>query len=56
MVQGKASKLFQPFFSSGDIISNIEELQRKLMVDFDPSKCFIEDLEVNTDMIMLHCT
>lgn len=45
VVQGKASKLFQPFFSSGDIISNIEELQRKLMVDFDPSKCFIEDLE-----------
>lgn len=51
MVQAKASKLFQPFISSVDTKVNIEELQRKLMVDFDPSRCLIEDLEVNSDML-----
>ncbi|KAL1815508.1 hypothetical protein DCAR_0519774 [Daucus carota subsp. sativus] len=45
VVQAKASKLFQPFISSVDTKVNIEELQRKLMVDFDPSRCLIEDLE-----------
>lgn len=45
VVQAKASKLFHPFISSGDMKANIEELRRKLMVDFDPSRCLIEDLE-----------
>lgn len=52
MVRAQASKLFQPFFSSGDQKMNIEELQRKLMVDFDPSRCLIEDLEVDTNVLL----
>ncbi|XP_027359754.1 nucleolar protein 6 [Abrus precatorius] len=40
-----ASKCFQPFLLPRDLKGRQEELQNKLLVDFDPSRYFIRDLE-----------
>jgi len=48
VAEGQASKCFQPFFLPKDLKGRAEELKNKLLVDFDPSKCFIRDLKVST--------
>lgn len=45
VVRGHASKIFHPFFSPGDFKVNSGELKSKLMVNFDPVRCFIADIE-----------
>ncbi|XP_044469095.1 nucleolar protein 6 [Mangifera indica] len=45
VVRGDASKAFHPFLLSGDLKGSSEELKNKLMVDFDPLRCFVGDLE-----------
>ncbi|KAK7252913.1 hypothetical protein RIF29_37189 [Crotalaria pallida] len=45
VASGHASKCFQPFLLPRDLKGRPEELKNKLLVDFNPSRCFIEDLE-----------
>ncbi|KAG4973352.1 hypothetical protein AAZX31_11G066800 [Glycine max] len=45
VAEGHASKCFQPFLLPKDLKGRPEELKNKLLVDFDPSKCFIRDLK-----------
>lgn len=45
VVRGHASKIFHPFFSPRDFKVNSGELKSKLMVNFDPVRCFIADIE-----------
>lgn len=45
VVRGKASKVFRPFLLPGEMKGTLKELKNKLMVDFDPLKCFIRGLE-----------
>ncbi|KAJ1388814.1 Zinc finger, GRF-type [Sesbania bispinosa] len=45
VAKGHSSKCFQPFLLPKDLKGRPEELKNKLLVDFDPSKCFIRDLE-----------
>lgn len=48
VAEGHASKCFQPFLLPKDLKGRPEELRNKLLVDFDPSKCFIRDLKART--------
>lgn len=48
VAKGHASKFFQPFLLPKDLKGRPEELKNKLLVDFDPSRCFIRDLEAST--------
>ncbi|XP_059293198.1 uncharacterized protein LOC132046556 isoform X2 [Lycium ferocissimum] len=45
VVRGRATKVFHPFFSPGDFKVNSGELKNKLMVNFDPVRCFISEIE-----------
>ncbi|KAL6952077.1 hypothetical protein U1Q18_040933 [Sarracenia purpurea var. burkii] len=45
VVHGNASKVFHPFILPRDMKGKLEELKYKLMVDFDPQRYFVEDLE-----------
>ncbi|KAL0008143.1 hypothetical protein SO802_009645 [Lithocarpus litseifolius] len=44
---GNASKVFQPFMSPGDFKGSLEELKNKLLVNFDPLRFFVGDLEAS---------
>ena len=50
MAQGNASKVFHPFLLPGDLKQSSEELRNKLMIDFDPLRCYVGDVEVNLIM------
>ncbi|XP_058203869.1 uncharacterized protein LOC131318082 [Rhododendron vialii] len=45
VVRGKPSKKFHPFLLPGDMKGSLEELKHKLMVNFDPLRCFVGDIE-----------
>ncbi|XP_050281342.1 uncharacterized protein LOC126722227 isoform X3 [Quercus robur] len=45
VARGNASKVFQPFMSPGDFKGSLEELKNKLLVNFDPLRFFVGDLE-----------
>jgi U3 small nucleolar RNA-associated protein 22 len=46
IANGKPSKTFQPFISAADIkSSSLDKLKDKFMVDFNPVRCYINDLE-----------
>lgn len=45
VAQGNASKVFQPFMGPGDFKGSSKELKNKLLVNFDPLRCFVGDLE-----------
>ncbi|CAM8912250.1 unnamed protein product [Rhodiola kirilowii] len=48
VVHGNPSKSFNPFLMPEDLKGRtLEDLKRKLLVDFDPLKCFLADLEKN---------
>lgn len=47
MVRGKPSKKFHPFLLPGDMKGTLEELKHKLMVNFDPLRCFVGDIEAS---------
>lgn len=47
MVQGNASKVFHPFLLPGDLKQSSEELRSRLMINFDPLRCYVRDLEVS---------
>ncbi|VVB10024.1 unnamed protein product [Arabis nemorensis] len=45
VARGKASTAFNPFLLPGDLKRSHEELKKKLMVDFEPTKCFMSGLQ-----------
>ncbi|CAI9114714.1 OLC1v1015496C1 [Oldenlandia corymbosa var. corymbosa] len=48
IAQGQSSKFFYPFILPAEgknIKQSLEELKTKVMVDFDPVRCFINDME-----------
>ncbi|GAB4846824.1 hypothetical protein Ancab_025831 [Ancistrocladus abbreviatus] len=45
VAQGNASKDFHPYLVPRDMKTNLDDLKKKLMVDFDPLRCYIIDLE-----------
>ncbi|PSR88048.1 Nucleolar protein [Actinidia chinensis var. chinensis] len=45
VVRGSASKDFHPFILPGEMNGSVKDLKHKLMVDFDPLRCFVGDLE-----------
>jgi U3 small nucleolar RNA-associated protein 22 len=47
VARGNASKAFQPFMLPGDLRGSLDKLKNKLLVDFDPLRCYIADLEVS---------
>ncbi|KAF7151525.1 hypothetical protein RHSIM_Rhsim02G0060300 [Rhododendron simsii] len=47
VVRGKPSKKFHPFLLPGDMKGSLEELKHKLMVNFDPLRCFVGDIEAS---------
>lgn len=44
---GNASKVFHPFLLPGDMKGNSEALRNKLLVNFDPLRCYVGDLEAS---------
>lgn len=45
VVRGKPSKKFHPLLLPGDMKGSLEDLKQKLMVNFDPLRCFVYDME-----------
>lgn len=45
VIKGKASKEFYPYMAFGNALQSLEEARTKLMVDFDPTNYFLEDLK-----------
>ncbi|KAG7990196.1 hypothetical protein I3843_02G012900 [Carya illinoinensis] len=45
VARGNASKSFHPLMLPRDLKGSSEEVKKKLLVDFDPLRCFVEDLE-----------
>ncbi|KAG8659917.1 nucleolar protein 6 isoform X2 [Manihot esculenta] len=45
VVHGNASKAFRPFMLPGDLRGSPEDLKHKLMVNFDPLRSYIADLQ-----------
>ncbi|KAI9164874.1 hypothetical protein LWI28_003798 [Acer negundo] len=45
VARGNASKAFRSFMLPADMKRGTEELKNKLMVDFDPLRCFVGDIE-----------
>ncbi|KAJ6837384.1 putative nucleolar protein 6 [Iris pallida] len=45
VIQGKTSKEFYPYMAFGNALKSLEEAKTKLMVDFDPTNYFLEDLK-----------
>ncbi|KAF8377927.1 hypothetical protein HHK36_031315 [Tetracentron sinense] len=45
VARGNASKDFHPLIMPGDTRESFEKMKNKLMVNFDPMRCFVEDLK-----------
>ncbi|GMH24573.1 hypothetical protein Nepgr_026416 [Nepenthes gracilis] len=45
VARGNASKAFHPFLVAREMKGGSDELKKKLMVDFDPLRCYLSDLE-----------
>ncbi|RRT62347.1 hypothetical protein B296_00042646, partial [Ensete ventricosum] len=45
VIRGKASKDFQPYMILGGGVQSLEDARNKVMVNFDPTRCFLEDLK-----------
>ncbi|KAG8383986.1 hypothetical protein BUALT_Bualt04G0070800 [Buddleja alternifolia] len=48
VIRGNASKTFHPFLLPGDMKENLEVLKNKLMVNFDPLRYFVTDIEASS--------
>ncbi|CAK7339575.1 unnamed protein product [Dovyalis caffra] len=51
VAHGNASKAFQPFMLPRDLRGSLDELKNKLLVDFDPLRCYIADLEKECNIL-----
>lgn len=54
VVRGNPSKIYQPFTLLGGMKGTKEELKDKLLIDFDPVKCFIKDLEASEQSVSIY--
>ncbi|CAN1814116.1 Nucleolar protein 6, partial [Linum perenne] len=45
IVHGNATKSFAPFFTAEDFKGNLQQLKDKLLVDFNPLRCYVTDLK-----------
>ncbi|CAN6462854.1 unnamed protein product [Victoria cruziana] len=45
LVCGDVSKAFAPYIPLKDLIGSSQDAKNKLMVNFDPAKCFVEDIK-----------
>ncbi|RWR95731.1 nucleolar protein 6 isoform X1 [Cinnamomum micranthum f. kanehirae] len=45
VVEGDVCKGFNPYITLGNRHQSFEEARERLMVNFDPTRCFVEDLE-----------
>uniref|UniRef100_A0A6P4ACI0 nucleolar protein 6 isoform X1 n=1 Tax=Ziziphus jujuba TaxID=326968 RepID=A0A6P4ACI0_ZIZJJ len=45
VAQGNASEAFHPFLLPGDLKQSSDELRNKLLINFDPLRCFLGDLK-----------
>ncbi|RAL52526.1 hypothetical protein DM860_017220 [Cuscuta australis] len=45
VVRGKPTKTFHPFILTANLRNSYKELKSKMMVDFDPLKCFITEIK-----------
>lgn len=45
VIRGKPSEDFHPYVTLGSLLK-VEDARDKLMVDFDPTRCLLEDLKV----------
>lgn len=48
---GNPSKIFNPFLFSKDLKGSSDELRNKLMVDFDPLRCLLGELEASANVL-----
>lgn len=55
VIRGNASKAFQPFLLPEDVKGNLEEQKSKLMVGFDPLKCFVTEIEASHETHLHFC-
>eukprot|EP00257_Ricinus_communis_P021381 XP_015580860.1 nucleolar protein 6 [Ricinus communis] len=53
VAHGSATKAFQPFILPGDLRGSSEKLKEKLMVNFDPLRCYIADLQEECNTLKL---
>ncbi|XP_050228407.1 uncharacterized protein LOC126677694 [Mercurialis annua] len=53
VAHGNATKTFQPFMLSSDLRGSLEKLKDKLMVDFDPLRCYIADIQKEFEELKL---
>ncbi|KAJ6378798.1 hypothetical protein OIU78_028927 [Salix suchowensis] len=53
VARGNASKAFHPFMLPGDLRGSLDKLKNKLLVDFDPLRCYIADLQKECNTLKL---
>ncbi|CAN1190623.1 Nucleolar protein 6 [Linum perenne] len=51
IVHGNATKSFAPFFTAEDFKGNLQQLKDKLLVDFNPLRCYVTDLKASITII-----
>ncbi|KAF9609709.1 hypothetical protein IFM89_018157 [Coptis chinensis] len=54
VAQGDPSSEFHPFMLHGNMKESLEEMKKTLMVNFDPVRCFMEDLKVSCVFTCFH--
>lgn len=47
VAKGNPSKIFSPFLLPRNLKASSENIKDKLLVDFDPLRCYIADLQVS---------
>ncbi|KAB5547640.1 hypothetical protein DKX38_011046 [Salix brachista] len=55
VAHGNASKDFQPFMLPGDLRGSLDKMKNKLLVDFDPLRCYIADLQASVLKCFKEC-
>ncbi|CAN1814117.1 Nucleolar protein 6, partial [Linum perenne] len=53
IVHGNATKSFAPFFTAEDFKGNLQQLKDKLLVDFNPLRCYVTDLKAKFSTVKL---
>lgn len=56
VICGKPSKAFNPYMPLRGAVKSLEDARDKLLVNFDPTTCFLEDLKVKYLLINYICS
>ena len=57
VAKGNPTKIFTPFLSPRNLKASSENIKDRLLVNFDPLRCYIEDLQaskVTQDALIFH--